>query len=102
MFGPLVFPTTFVKEKDEWVNSTAERLEDRGFHPKARKMTHWKPKEISLLKKTVEEIACGRVVPQTSNWEYYISHYVFHGSKSIEDVQGTIAQLARKKIGTQE
>lgn len=98
LFGSLLFKSSLVIAKDEWTNSDSRTLEQIGFTPKSVKSTKWSSKEMKLLLDIMEKISNNTVQPQTRNWGYYISHYIFEGSKSVEDVEEKIAQEIRNRM----
>jgi hypothetical protein len=73
-----------------------EDMIERGFHAKYKKNEKWKPSEVIILKDAIKELVSAPHPPQQRDWSYYISHYIFHDSKSTSQVQYMINKHIRR------
>ena len=48
-----------------------------------------------MLKKSCKDIYSGKIIPHVKSHAYYISHYIFHGTKSKSEVEGAINRSIR-------
>jgi hypothetical protein len=82
-------------EADSFSGSSFENLVDIGFSAKNKKETAWTKEEHNILMKALQDIHSEKVVTQVKDTAYYISHYVFHGTKSKAEVEQKINQQIR-------
>ena len=48
-----------------------------------------------MLKKSCKDIYSGKIIPHMKSHAYYISHYIFHGTKSKSEVERMINKQIR-------
>lgn len=79
-------------------SSTFQELEQLGFRAKNTSKEAWSKSEIKLLKNSLKDIANNKLKPTTACHYYYISHYVFQGSRSKDEVMLMVNQLLRSRL----
>ena len=83
-------------EHHEQEGSTFEELVERGFRAKNKTDSSWTPAEVKQLKQACVDILAKKTTgPQVKDTAYYVSHYIFHGSKSKIEVEGMINKQIR-------
>src|SRR5690348_57126 len=78
---PFADTITFL-EGFENTGKTYEELTTMGFNAKNKKDSSWTPSEVQLLKSACADIQARKIIPQVQDLSYYISHYIFQGTKS--------------------
>jgi hypothetical protein len=92
--NPFPSSITFLESTD-FTATSYEDMIDNGFSAKSKKDSTWSKEETALLKKACKQIQSGEIQPQVKDYAYYISHYVFHGTKSKAEVEGKINEQIR-------
>lgn len=102
LIEPALFSSTFeYLNYDLPFNSTYQQMQALGFKPKNKKNEAWNISEIALLKSTLKKIAKKKIIPTTACHFYYISHHIFQGSRSKEQVEWMVNQLFRDRLEKQ-
>ena len=92
--SPFLSTISFLKS-EPFQGTSYETLLEMGFSAKSKKESIWSKQDLYLLKKVCEDIHTGKIKTQVKNQAYYISHYVFHGTKSKSEIEGMINKQIR-------
>ena len=92
--SPFISSIMFLKS-EQFVGTSYEKLIEMDFSAKAKKDSVWSKEDLQLLKKACEDIYSGKIIPHVKSHAYYISHYIFHGTKSKSEVEGAINRRIR-------
>ena len=85
-------------ESKSFLGTTYEKLLDLGFCSKSKKDSIWSLEDIDILKKACDDILSGSIKIQVKDPLYYISHYIFHGTKTRSEVEGKLNQQLRSVL----
>ena len=88
-------PVVFLNSYKQY-HSSYEDMKTIGFLPKQRKKDPWDKADITKLKVALEEIASNKVQIVQKDHYYYISHYIFHDTKSPTQIEWMVNQQIRR------
>ena len=85
-------------ENYENQGQTYEELIENGFAAKNKNDSSWTATEVKMLKEACTDIQLQAIIPQVQDLAYYISHYIFQGTKSKKEVEGMINKQIRQML----